>query len=482
MKRTLSILLFLAGAVLLTGVPAYAAEEAETEAVAEQGEAEQGEAEEEVADDGYIEDYGYNEDVRTYGVLVNGGFINFTGQKPYNWNDRVYVPVRGVFESLGFEVDYDAETKTATLQDIDHKVEITMGNEYFTADGNLVYPEAPQFILNGSFMIPLRAVAEAVGAEVTYNNKTYVVTIKYINSLEASRLEKPYSPPSQQTVQETTAATEETAEATTEEKAHRAFTIGENTYRFYQERKVAQPTYKLKSPFGFTWYVYNNVKSEYYMLGINDDNQIVAFYTQTTSFAFENLTQGDRNVINPPSINGFTIKPYTRKSANKMLDNRLYALFVCDNDYMKNYTVDSSILGDIKTQLFLMADAVRVNEGQGITGFETSSYTTAQKHAEDLSANYGTSSEQFYQRIIDNQTYSEIADYEFFETQCSSPFYFDILDNILTNSDAYQAIIYGGYYNLETGLAYNDVSGNFYYAQNTYVSTDDYYNSDYDYR
>ncbi|MCD7854229.1 MAG: copper amine oxidase N-terminal domain-containing protein [Clostridiales bacterium] len=88
-----------------------------------------------------------NEDEIPYSVLLNNtGFVTFSAQQPINVNGRVYVPVRGVFEGLGYEVDFDVETKTAILTSSVHQIEITLGNEYFTVDGRYVYPETAQFI------------------------------------------------------------------------------------------------------------------------------------------------------------------------------------------------------------------------------------------------------------------------------------------------------------------------------------------------
>lgn len=109
-------------------------------------------------------------------VSVNGNVID---ARTVIVEDRTLVPVRGVFEELGYTVDWDAESKTATLTG-KKTVVIQAGSTTFTVDGEEVAPEVPQQIIDGRFMLPLRAVGEAVGAEVDWDaeTKTVLITVK----------------------------------------------------------------------------------------------------------------------------------------------------------------------------------------------------------------------------------------------------------------------------------------------------------------
>jgi hypothetical protein len=92
-------------------------------------------------------------------------------------DSRTLVPVRGVFEELGYTVSYDADTKTATLTKGGSVVAMTMGDAYFTVNGEQITPEVPQQIINSRFMLPLRAVSEAVGANVEWDSETKTAVI-----------------------------------------------------------------------------------------------------------------------------------------------------------------------------------------------------------------------------------------------------------------------------------------------------------------
>lgn len=109
-------------------------------------------------------------------VVVNGNPVDLQGTIV---DGRTLVPVRGVFEALGYSVDFDANTKTATLKG-KSEISMTQGNTYFTVDGNEITPDVPQQIIDGRFMLPLRAVSEAIGAEVEWdaNTKTASITKK----------------------------------------------------------------------------------------------------------------------------------------------------------------------------------------------------------------------------------------------------------------------------------------------------------------
>jgi hypothetical protein len=93
---------------------------------------------------------------------------------------RTLVPVRGVFEKLGYtDIAYDADTKTATLKDSKGNVlTITAGAESFDYNGTAVTTDVPQQIIDGRFMIPLRAVGEAVKAKVDWDQETKTATIR----------------------------------------------------------------------------------------------------------------------------------------------------------------------------------------------------------------------------------------------------------------------------------------------------------------
>ena len=114
-------------------------------------------------------------------VTVDGQQVAFSDVQPTILQGRTLVPMRGVFEHMGFNVGWSAETSTATLLRIEPlgatTITVTVGENFLTVNGNLVFPEVPPQIIGGRFMLPLRAVAEATGAEVGWNAQTSTVLI-----------------------------------------------------------------------------------------------------------------------------------------------------------------------------------------------------------------------------------------------------------------------------------------------------------------
>ena len=110
-------------------------------------------------------------------VVVNGNAVDMKGVILEN---RTMVPVRGVMEELGYTVDWDADTKTATLANGENTVKITAGEKVFYLNDTAVTPDVPQTIIEGRFMLPLRAVSEAVGAKVDWDGESKTAVISTV--------------------------------------------------------------------------------------------------------------------------------------------------------------------------------------------------------------------------------------------------------------------------------------------------------------
>jgi hypothetical protein len=110
-------------------------------------------------------------------VTIEGERVHFPAQPPAIVDGRVLVPVRGVFEALGFEVGWDAFTRTVTLTDNNYTVYIIIDSPVFITNGTSHTLDVPAQIINGSTMLPIRQVLESVGYEVEWNNTTRTVMI-----------------------------------------------------------------------------------------------------------------------------------------------------------------------------------------------------------------------------------------------------------------------------------------------------------------
>lgn len=105
----------------------------------------------------------YGESIADKGVIVES---------------RTLVPVRGIFEKLGFNVSYNAETKTATA-DMGKSFVVTFrnGDDFYIINGKQIKADVPQQIIDGKFMIPLRQIQNIINVNIDWNGETKTATI-----------------------------------------------------------------------------------------------------------------------------------------------------------------------------------------------------------------------------------------------------------------------------------------------------------------
>ena len=92
-------------------------------------------------------------------------------------NGRTMVPLRAIFEQLGVEPEWNAETRTVTANTEDTKMILPIGQVTAVVNGETIHLDAPGIILEGRTMVPVRFIAESLGAEVDWISETRTVTI-----------------------------------------------------------------------------------------------------------------------------------------------------------------------------------------------------------------------------------------------------------------------------------------------------------------
>jgi hypothetical protein len=100
-----------------------------------------------------------------------------TDTPPTVVDGRTLVPVRAIFEALGATVDWDNTTRTATGKRGDTTVVIQIGNTTAYVNGEAKTLDVPAQLINGRTMVPARFVSEALGCEVTWYQKTQTAAV-----------------------------------------------------------------------------------------------------------------------------------------------------------------------------------------------------------------------------------------------------------------------------------------------------------------
>ena len=82
-----------------------------------------------------------------------------------------------LFEALGAEVGWDDPSKTVTAKKEGVVIEITVGTNIMKVNETVKELDVAPFIVGGRTMIPVRAVSEAFGCGVGWNDETKEVSI-----------------------------------------------------------------------------------------------------------------------------------------------------------------------------------------------------------------------------------------------------------------------------------------------------------------
>lgn len=137
--------------------------------------------------DKILKDIGYYTDVdidnrlvnikKIITVYLNNKQIEFD-TVPITENNRILVPIRAIFEALGAEVNWNDETNTATATKDGVTVSVTIDSDIMFKNNEQVKLDASARLINDSrTFVPLRAVSEAFGCIVEWTEELQRVDI-----------------------------------------------------------------------------------------------------------------------------------------------------------------------------------------------------------------------------------------------------------------------------------------------------------------
>lgn len=123
-------------------------------------------------------------------MLLNPGPIERAG--------RVLVPLRGIFERLGASVVYQAGTINATKGQT--TISLRIGSTQATVNGEIQNLDVAAFIVGSTTYVPLRFIAQSLGARVGYDASTRIVAIDLpgrepVNPMPRPPMPRPPMPP-----------------------------------------------------------------------------------------------------------------------------------------------------------------------------------------------------------------------------------------------------------------------------------------------
>lgn len=92
-----------------------------------------------------------------------------TSVAPVTKNYRTLVPMRDIFEALGAQVTYNAALRSITGARGTTNVSLQLGSRQAFINNQPVTLDVAPYALNGATLVPMRFIAESLGAQVSYD-------------------------------------------------------------------------------------------------------------------------------------------------------------------------------------------------------------------------------------------------------------------------------------------------------------------------
>ena len=92
-------------------------------------------------------------------------------------NDRTLVPLRAIFEALGAQVDWEEETQLITSIKGDITIKLTVGSNKLYRNEEEIELDVPAQVQNDRTLVPVRAISESFGCQVDWDEAAQLVTI-----------------------------------------------------------------------------------------------------------------------------------------------------------------------------------------------------------------------------------------------------------------------------------------------------------------
>ena len=117
-------------------------------------------------------------------VIVNGEYVTFD-QQPVIEDDRTLVPMRAIFEALGADVQWNDDTRSVIAESTDGtRITLIIDSKNMLRNNTEVIElDVPAKIMGSRTMVPLRAISEALNCNVEWDAENRLVTITELHNL-----------------------------------------------------------------------------------------------------------------------------------------------------------------------------------------------------------------------------------------------------------------------------------------------------------
>lgn len=114
-------------------------------------------------------------------VNINGEAVDFSkydNVMPYIENDITLIPIRAIAEGLGCEVSWDGENQTVEIKGLNDEILLTVNSSTAVVNNENVTLDVPAQVVDDRTFVPLRFISENMGAKVEWNEEANLITIE----------------------------------------------------------------------------------------------------------------------------------------------------------------------------------------------------------------------------------------------------------------------------------------------------------------
>lgn len=112
-------------------------------------------------------------------TITMGNYYIKPDVEPFIYKDRVMVPVRAIAEVLGAQVLWDSKARMVEIRKDHENIKLWVGSKWAVSDKNEFTMDVEPVILSGRTMVPIRFAVEAFGIGVGWDQDNKAVTIDY---------------------------------------------------------------------------------------------------------------------------------------------------------------------------------------------------------------------------------------------------------------------------------------------------------------
>jgi len=109
-------------------------------------------------------------------VVVNGKTVSYD-VVPVIKDGRTLVPLRAIAQSMGAQVQWDDQTQTISMSRGDRNIRLGIGDAAASVNDQQVKLDVPATIVNGRTLVPVRFISESMGAKVDWDQSSKTASI-----------------------------------------------------------------------------------------------------------------------------------------------------------------------------------------------------------------------------------------------------------------------------------------------------------------